>query len=51
MDPKIFPEPHKFDPERFSPDKPAMNTDGYTYIPFSGGPRNCIGTFFNHKYL
>lgn len=42
MDPKIYPEPHKFNPERFSSDRP-VNTDGYTYIPFSGGPRNCIG--------
>ncbi|KAB0804062.1 hypothetical protein PPYR_02096 [Photinus pyralis] len=44
-DPKYFPNPDKFDPERFSEEN-RNNIIPYTYIPFGAGPRNCIGSRF-----
>lgn len=44
-DPKYFPEPEKFDPERFS-EQNKGNIDQYTYMPFGYGPRQCIGNRF-----
>lgn len=44
-DPKYFPEPDVFDPERFS-DENKHNIVSGTYVPFGVGPRNCIGSRF-----
>ncbi len=38
----IYPEPHAFKPERFL----GKKTDPYTYFPFGGGTRRCIGMAF-----
>lgn len=41
-DPEYFPEPDKFDPERFS-DINKAKIPQYVYMPFGEGPRICIG--------
>lgn len=45
MDPKYYPNPEKFDPERFS-DENKHKIVPYTYMPFGVGPRICIGNRF-----
>ena len=43
--PEYYPEPLRFDPERFTPEAKAARHK-YTYFPFGGGSRQCIGESF-----
>ncbi|XP_058456059.1 cytochrome P450 4d1-like [Malaya genurostris] len=45
-DPEYFENPLEFRPERFAEETSAEKTNPYRYVPFSAGPRNCIGQKF-----
>jgi cytochrome P450 len=44
-DPRFFPDPLRFDPDRFSAEGKARRRK-FTYFPFGAGPRQCIGEAF-----
>ncbi|MEM1320731.1 MAG: cytochrome P450 [Bacteroidota bacterium] len=43
--PSIWPDPKRFDPDRFSKEQ-SKDRPAYAYLPFGGGPRLCIGNNF-----
>ncbi len=43
--PRWFPDPNQFDPERFS-DEAQRTRPAFTYIPFGAGGRRCLGESF-----
>lgn len=47
-DPDYYPDPYKFDPNRFSLEEKAKRSH-YVYLPFGTGPRNCIGMYTKYN--
>ncbi len=46
QDDRIYSQPEKFDPDRFSPERAEDKNQLFSYIPFAGGMRECIGKEF-----
>jgi cytochrome P450 len=44
--PEWFPDPYRFDPERFAPGRAEHEQHTHCWIPFGGGPHHCIGLRF-----
>jgi len=44
-DARFFPEPARFDPGRWTPEAKESRSQ-YSYFPFGGGPRRCVGEGF-----
>lgn len=44
-DPRFWPDPGRFDPERWTPEARSSRPQ-FAYFPFGGGPRRCVGEAF-----
>ena len=48
--PDVWPDPDRFDPHRFTPERKAALAKG-AYVPFGGGSRTCIGMRFGQAEI
>jgi cytochrome P450 len=48
--PRLYPDPFRFDPDRFLPEREATRPRG-AYVPFGGGSRMCLGKRFGEYEL
>ena len=48
--PDVWPDPGRFDPYRFTPDRKAALAKG-AYVPFGGGSRTCLGMRFGQAEI
>jgi len=46
--PNVFPDPERFDPDRFLPPREEDKQHPYGLVTFGGGPRICLGINFAH---
>jgi cytochrome P450 len=46
QDQGIYQQPEQFDPDRFSPERAEDKSKPFSYVPFGGGMRECLGREF-----